>query len=79
MASAELMDSWNQKDRSGSIEPPLTIQEVDALARHEVYPDTRVKYGRYDDVARAAFIACGNQFRIHGNPELTAQTVAAFR
>jgi len=78
MASAELMNSWNRKDEKGSILPPLTPDEVDALSRHGVSPETRIRYSRYDDVARAAFIAC-DQFRVAGNSDLTAQTMAAFK
>ncbi len=79
MASRELMHEWNKFDQDGSIQPPLTSEEVDALTRYDVTPQTRVAYGSYAGVARAAFILCGQHFRIDGNPELTAQTVAAFK
>lgn len=78
MATPEQTHGWNYEDEIGSIEPPLTPAEVDALARHNISPSTPIRYGIYSEVARTAFIACSSM-RITGNPELTAQAVAAFK
>lgn len=73
----KLQEAWNKSDENGAIEPPLSIAEVEALTNHNIYPDTAVRYSRYEEMARLAFISC-KHFRFENNPQLTAQTVAAF-
>lgn len=85
MASKELMNSWNKIDHEGSIQPPLSETEVDALSQYNVYPETVIKYTKdRTDIARVALIACSH-IRIPEDPsrpqaaELTAQAMAAFK
>jgi len=78
MATVEQMKDWNHVDEIGSIEPPLSSAEVDALTRYDIVPSTPIRYGTYSDVARTAFIACSS-IRVPENPVLTAQALAAFK
>lgn len=77
MSEQRLYDQWNRSDHEGSIQPPLSEAEISALAARNIYPETTIKYDQYSQVARHAFIAC-EHFRVLGNPDLTADTVAAF-
>lgn len=78
MTSRELLTSWNRTDDKGSIQPPLSGAEVDALTNHEIYPDTVIEYGRYRDMARTALIVCSH-IRLPDSPELTAEALATFK
>ncbi len=73
-----LATTWNYADEIGQIEPPLTDEEAAALQQQEVYPDTMIRYGEHEDLARTALIKCPH-IRVAGRPGLTAEVMAAFK
>lgn len=77
MATRERINEWNREDEHGRIQPPLSAEEVDALASADIFPGTEIKFEGYSNVARVALISC--EFIRERKPEDTARTLAAYR